>query len=80
MVVVLGLLFVVINVLLCCLYGFFDGMWVVVMLVGSGVFVSLLGVVLLVVGVVVWLLFLLVVVVLVVVLWVVLFLVLNLSL
>ncbi|MDR6742989.1 drug/metabolite transporter (DMT)-like permease [Herbaspirillum sp. 1173] len=80
MAVASGLLFAVTNVLLRRLHGFSDGTRAVAMLVGSGVFASLLGVVLSVAGVVAWPLPLPVAAAPVVALWAVLFLVSNLSL
>ncbi|MDR9851164.1 DMT family transporter [Herbaspirillum huttiense] len=80
MAVASGLLFAVTNVLLRRLHGFSDGTRAVAMLVGSGVFASLLGVVLSAAGVVAWPLPLPVAAAPVVALWAVLFLVSNLSL
>lgn len=80
MAVASGLLFAVTNVLLRRLHGFSDGTRAVAMLVGSGVFASLLGVVLSAVGVVAWPLPLPMAAAPVVALWAVLFLVSNLSL
>ena len=80
MAVASGLLFAVTNVLLRRLHGFSDGTRAVAMLVGSGVFASLLGVVLSAAGVVAWSLPLPVAAAPVVALWAVLFLVSNLSL
>ncbi|MCO4857353.1 DMT family transporter [Herbaspirillum sp. WGmk3] len=80
MAVASGLLFAVTNVLLRRLHGFSDGTRAVAMLVGSGVFASLLGVVLSTAGVVAWPLPLPVAAAPVVALWAVLFLVSNLSL
>lgn len=80
MAVASGLLFAVTNVLLRRLHGFSDGTRAVAMLVGSGVFASLLGVVLSAAGVVAWPLPLTVAAAPVVALWAVLFLVSNLSL
>jgi drug/metabolite transporter (DMT)-like permease len=54
MAVASGLLFAVTNVLLRRLHGFSDGTRAVAMLVGSGVFASLLGVVLSAAGMVAW--------------------------
>jgi drug/metabolite transporter (DMT)-like permease len=80
MAVASGLLFAVTNVLLRRLHGFSDGTRAVAMLVGSGVFASLLGVVLSAAGVVAWPLPLPMAAAPVVALWAVLFLVSNLSL
>ena len=80
MAVASGLLFAVTNVLLRRLHGFSDGTRAVEMLVGSGVFASLLGVVLSAAGVVAWPLPLPMAAAPVVALWAVLFLVSNLSL
>lgn len=80
MAVASGLLFAVTNVLLRRLHGFSDGTRAVAMLVGSGVFASLLGVVLSAAGMVAWPLPLPMAAVPVVALWAVLFLVSNLSL
>ncbi|MRT29884.1 DMT family transporter [Herbaspirillum sp. CAH-3] len=80
MAVASGLLFAVTNVLLRRLHGFSDGTRAVAMLAGSGVFASLLGVVLSAAGMVAWPLPLPMAAVPVVALWAVLFLVSNLSL
>lgn len=80
MAVASGLLFAVTNVLLRRLHGFSDGTRAVAMLVGSGVFASLLGVVLSAAGMVAWPLPLPMAAAPVVALWAVLFLVSNLSL